>query len=185
MTSSIARDIMTSGALAVLFVVLYQISGLISGNQAIGGIVSLFFLPAFVRLLGFLLVGYWIIPTLFLTSMYLTVTGTYDLGPGYGAEVIMGAFTAVGGPLGAFLASRIGKLDPTLENLTPLRLLLLSLGCSAGNGIFHEMALRLAGFPATPEFDAAYVLVGDLVGTWAIIYLIKTALTLYGRSISR
>lgn len=184
-TSSLSYNLKTSAALAVLFVVLYQLTGAISGNLAIAGLVSLFFLPAFVRLLGFLLVGLWIIPALFAAGTYLVFTGAYDLGPGYAAEMIMTAFTAVGGPLGAFVASRIGKLDPTLSNLTPLRLLVLSLGCSTGNAVFHRAALQFAGFPTPANYNLAYVLVGDMIGTWAIIYLIKTCLTIFGRSLGR
>lgn len=169
-------------ALGLTYIALYHLSDVFASVQGVEGVASVFFLPAFIRLLGFLIIGYWIIPTLFCASVFLSVTGAYDLGPGLAPEMIVAAFTAVGGPFGVFLASRIENLQPSLSNLTPLRLLGLSIGCSAGNAVFHYFAWLVIGDPTFSVVRYFTFFFGDFVGTWAIIYLIKTALTLYSRS---
>lgn len=166
----------------LIYIALYHLSDVVASVQGVDGVASVFFLPAFIRLLGFLIVGYWIIPTLFFATAYLSVAGSYDLGPGLVPELIIAAFTSVGGPFGVFIASRFAKLKPSLSNLTPLRLLCLSVGCAAGNAVFHYFAWVVIGdhtFSAVRYFSIFF---GDLVGTWAIIYLIKTALTVYSRT---
>jgi hypothetical protein len=58
--ASFLHDALISVALSVLYIALYYLSDWLVGNEAVGGVASIFFLPAFVRLLGFLLVGYWV-----------------------------------------------------------------------------------------------------------------------------
>lgn len=174
------RKIVLCLAFAALYIALYHVSGLITPPQGFEGVASILFLPAFVRLLGFLLIGYWIIPALFLAGVFLTLTGSYNLGPGINVELIVTSFTAVGGPLGVFIASRLGKLEPSLENLTALRLMALSIGCAAGNTLFHRLAMESVGLGPSHYSSDLVIFFGDFVGTWAIIYLIKTVLTLHG-----
>lgn len=175
--------IWSSAAFGLLYISLYHLSALVSEPQKAGGLASIFFLPAFVRLLGFLIVEFWIIPALFLASIFLILTGAYDLGPGNGLEIVITAFTSVGGPFGVFIASRIGDLKPSLVNLTPLRLLVLSIGCAGGNVAAHYLSFMVIGFDPPTGHVMVTIFLGDLIGTWVIIYLIKIALTVYGRSI--
>ena len=179
---SFTTNVSLGGGFAILYIALYFASELLAAPQGFKGIASIFFLPAFVRLLGFLMIGYWIIPALFVAGAFLSFVGAYGLGPGVAMELIVTAFTAVGGPFGVFVASRLGKLQPSLSNLTPLRLMALSIGCAAGNTLFYRFAMDVVGMvPSSFEQDFV-VFFGDFVGTWAIIYLIKMLLTLYGYS---
>ena len=181
--TGVAGRIWSCAAFTLLYVSLYHLSALVSGPQDTGGLASLFFLPAFVRLLGFLIIGFWIIPALFFDAAFLSLTGAYDLGPGNSAELVVAAFTAVGAPFGVFVVSWIEGLKPSLVNLTPLRLLGLSIGCAAGNAAAHYVSFLALGLepPAANVFFTFFL--GDLIGTWVIIYLIKIVLTVYGRSI--
>lgn len=172
-----------SAGFALLYVVLFYVADMLAGVQGYNGIASIIYLPAFVRLLGFLIIGYWIIPALAIAGAFLSITGAYDLVPGYAAEMTIATFTSVGGPFGVFVASRLGNLKPSLSNLTPLRLLGLSVGCAAGNTVFYVLALRFVGIQGAGAEDVAVIFAGDFIGTWTIIYLIKTFLTLYGRAI--
>lgn len=180
--TDLRKNVSFSAGFAILYVALYHVSSLVTPNQGFEGIASFFFLPAFVRLLGFLLIGYWIIPALFVAGAYLSVTGAYDLGPGILNELTVTACTAVGGPFGVFIASRIGGLRSSLVNLTPTRLLGLSIGCSAGNAIFYRIGLEIVGTHKTGLANDLYVFCGDFIGTWAIIYLIKSLMTFYSYS---
>lgn len=178
----IPKQIALCACFAFFYIALYHASGLIIAPQGFEGIASAFFLPAFVRLLGFLLIGYWIIPALFVAGEVLSVTGAYDLGPGMVSELTVCACTAVGGPFGVFVASRIGGLRSSLDNLSPARLLGLSIGCAAGNAIFYRVGLEFAGIDKVGFANDLYVFCGDFIGTWAIIYLIKSFMTLYSYS---
>lgn len=180
---SIANRLAECTGLWLVYIGLYHLSDVFASVQGVAGVASVVYLPAFVRLLGFLIVGYWIIPTLFCASAYLSLTGAYDLGPGVAPELIVAIFTSVGGPFGVYVTSRLGKLKPSLSNLTPLRLLWLSIGCAVGNAIFYHLALRVNGEDTVVPMRDLAIFIGDLVGTWVIIYLIKTALTVYSRSL--
>lgn len=169
------RTFATAGMFAVLYVILFHISHLLVDVGHFGGFASLLFLPAFVRLLGYLMVGLWIIPALFLAVCWLTFTGAYDIAPGYRVEVLASVFVAIGGPLGVAVASRLARLQSNLANLTPLRLLALSFACSAGNALFYYASLRLTSLGAEPASSIFTIFAGDMVGTWMIIYLIKLA----------
>lgn len=169
------RTFATAGMFAVLYVILFHVSDLILGNVHFGGFASLLFLPAFIRLLGYLMVGPWIVPGLFLASCWLVFTGAYDIAPRNDVEHLISAATAIGGPLGVAVAARVAKLETNLANLTPLRLLALSFACSAGNALFYYASLRLTGLGAEPASSIFAIFAGDMLGTWMIIYLIKLA----------
>ena len=169
--SSFLHDALISVALSALYIALYYLSDWMVGNEALGGVASIFFLPAFVRLLGFLLVGYWIIPALFVAGLFCV-----DLGLGMAGKVVVSAALAVGGPFGVFLVSRLSRLRPSLSNLTPLRLLLLSAGCSFGNSITYHYSLETLGVAEHSFTGHLYVFLGDMIGTWFVIYCIKLAM---------
>lgn len=170
--------IVLSGTLfAALYVVLYHLSDLISGNLAFGGIASLFFLPAFVRLLAFLIIGYWSIPFLFVAAMLCV-----DLGLTLEGKIVLSTFLAIGAPLGIAAASRALDLDHSLANLTSRKLLLLSAGSAFGNAIAYNTALALLGLKAQTFLSHAITFIGDVAGTWALIYLVKASLTLTART---
>lgn len=174
------KDIGLAAALCLVYVGLYSLTEAALGNEVVGGVASLFFPAAFVRLFGFLVVGFWIVPALFLAELVCV-----DLGLPLESRLVVGAFLAVGGPLGTCITARLCRLNLNLANLTPQRLLVLSVGCSLGNTIFYHLGLEAVDFPAHGVATHLATFVGDTVGTWAIIYLIKTGLTLYGRSIRR
>jgi hypothetical protein len=179
--ASFLHDALISVALSVLYIALYYLSDWLVGNEALGGVASIFFLPAFVRLLGFLLVGYWVIPALFVAGLFCV-----DLGLGMESKVAVSAAIAIGGPLGVAIVSRLSGLKPSLSNLTPLRLLLLSAGCSLGNSIAYHFTLEVLGVAEHSSLGHLYVFLGDMIGTWLVIYCIKLATefasTIYSRT---
>lgn len=142
--------------------------------------VWLFYPPAFLRLMAFLLLGYAAIPALFLAQLW-----SVDFGLNQSEIIIVSAFLAVGGPLAVGLASKATSLKSSLSNLTPLRLLVLSLACAIGNATFMRIGLSIANFEMSKMPDYASIVIGDTIGTWVMIYLIKTVLTVWGRSQQR
>lgn len=163
-------------ALCGLYIVLYHLSGALADNHEIGFAVSIFFLPAFVRVLGYLLFGFWSVPALFVAAL-----ACIDLGLAWSDQLLMAGCLAIGGPLGAHVAGRLSGLERSLDNLSPLRLLLVSLGCAAGNALFYTAALAVTGHPGSGMEQVGFILIGDTLGTWTIIYLLKGSLTIWGR----
>lgn len=163
-------------SLTLSYVILFKLNNFFVDTQHYLGVASIVFLPAFVRLLGYLLIGLWIIPVLFVAGCWLVLTGQFDLAPGHSSELIITGMTAVGGPLGIAIVARFSSLQPSLNNLTPLRLLALSFGCAAGNAILHYSSLVATGTSGGPISAPFIILAGDMIGTWIIIYLIKLAM---------
>ncbi len=161
--------------LTILYVAVYRLSDQLAGNERFGLAASILFLPAFVRLLGYLVAGFQAVPALFVAALFCV-----DLGLTMPDRVTVAAFLAVGGPLGAHFAGQLCGLERGLGNLSPLRLLAASLGCAAGNALFYETALVLVGIPDGGLVRILAILAGDTLGTWVIIYLIKIALTVSG-----
>ena len=162
--------------IVVLYVSLYYLTGKLVSNDLPVAVASLLFLPAFARLLGVLVIGLWSIPALFIAGLVCV-----DLGLGWDGRIVVAAFIATGAPLGIKIASSLQRLEPTLTNLTPTRLLWLSLASSFGNMIFYNLSMALVG---VGEFNLAITgttFIGDALGTWTVISLIKLGLTAYGR----
>ena len=175
MEKSLPHTALTGAALVFLYVALFDLSDWLVGTEAVRDTAGIIFLPAFIRLLGFLLIGYWVIPALFVAGLFCV-----DLGLGLGGKVVVSAFIAVGGPLGAFIAAKLSGLQPSLSNLTPMHLLLLSAFCSAGNAFFYHLGLHYAGVSGHSDFSThLIVFAGDMIGTWAAIYFIKLSLEMF------
>lgn len=166
-----------------LYVALYYLSGLVADNQSTGSIASLIYLPAFVRVLGFLLLGLWSIPALLLGNLIVVATGGYDLGPGIAGELLLSLLTAFGAPIGAALTCSACKLEPSLDNLNGMRLFLLSLGAATGNALTMSFGHFLLATPGADIGLPLLVVIGDAIGTWAVIYLLKALLTFAGMTL--
>lgn len=166
-----------------LYVPLFFLSGVIADNQGGAGLVSLLFLPAFIRLLSFLLIGFWSVPALFIANMIVIGLGGYDLGPGTAAETLLALMSAIGPALGAAVTCAACRLEPNLANLNGKRLLLLSLGASAGNAIALGLGHYALGTPGLHLGVPLIIMFGDALGTWAVIYLLKGLLTFAGMTL--
>ena len=140
----------------------------------------LFYPPAFQRLAAFLIIGYWSIPALFIAGFCCI-----DFGMNLTGIAIVSAFCAVGGPFAVDMTSRAISLKPSLSNLTPSRLLILSLACAVGNAVFMKLGLSLANYGKSHIPHYFSIIVGDTLGTWVMIYIMKTGLTVWGRSLRR
>ena len=138
----------------------------------------LFYPPAFLRLAAFLVIGYWSVPALFVAGFCCI-----DFGMDLTGIAIVSAFCAVGGPFAVDMAARATALKASLSNLTPSRLLILSLACAIGNAAFMKMGLSIVNYETSKMPDYLSIVIGDTIGTWVMIYLIKGALTLYGKSL--
>lgn len=167
---------------AVAYLMLYQLSGLIIANHLVAGSVSVLFLPAFIRLLGYLTIGLWVIIALLIANTVLVLTGAFDLVPGQGPELFVAFAAAFGAPLATHLTVRLMRLEPSLENVSPVQLLVLSVACSLGNTLVYGSSLWLRAPQLIDTTIFTPIFVGDMIGTWLMIYAVKFLLEAYLRS---
>ena len=167
---------------AVAYVVLYHLSGLFVPNDWIAGSVSLLFLPAFIRLLGYLVIGLWVMPALLLANLILVLTGGFDLGAGDWPELGISFATAMGAPLATHLAATAMQLKPSLESTSPGQLLALSVASAFGNTVVLGSALWLHTPQLINTVVFAPIFIGDMIGTWLVIYTLKFLFEAYLRS---
>lgn len=165
-----------AAAMSALYVVLYRVSDFFAGNETVGGVASVIFFPAFVRLRGFLVIRWWIVPALFFAGMFCV-----DLGLGLEARIFVSLAIAFGAPTGIYLVACATNLSPKLDGLNAMQLLWLSLGSAGGNALFYNAAVAIARPYQSGENFVLEIFLGDALGTWFMILMIKWLLTLAGR----
>lgn len=158
------------------YVILYRLNDALIGSTHFGGVASLIFLPAFVRLLGFLLIGPWTIFPLFFAALICV-----DLGLGIGQQVIVAMALSCGAPIALAFACKMTELNPTLSNLTVGRMFVLSLASAVGSSAAYNISLIIVGNENASPSTTLAALAGDTLGTWAVIYTLKLILTAVGR----
>ena len=181
MNDTIGFKLGISAFFVALYLALFWLTNILVGVQAVAGLVTLVFLPAFVRLMAFLVVGFWTVPILFTAGIGCVLLGWYDMGPGIGPEIAATAATSVGAPLGIWIAMYLRRVQPDLARLSAFDLLWLSVGSSLGSALFLSLSLHLTVHTPPHHSLTGVIFVGDALGTWIAILLTKAALTLVGR----
>jgi hypothetical protein len=134
------------------------------------------FLPAGIRLLSTLVFGAAGALGLLVSGFLLNFFHFHFNDP---LRSIAGAFCGSAGPYLVYLfAARRYGLAASLASLTPQRLLLLILLCSAASPAFHNLWFALHGGSENILRSYIVMFTGDLTGTLIVIYTIKAALAL-------
>ena len=162
--------------LAFLYAFLFLLTKELGLTSANVGLISYFFLPAFVRIIAFLIFGPIAIPILFGGGLICVVMGWYDLGSGYAPELIVTLLTSIGAPIGAFIVAHLRGIRPDLHGMSPWDLLWLSAGCAAGNALLLVLALQAVG--AVPQSFGLFagIFIGDCVGAWLVLLVLRAFL---------
>lgn len=162
------------------YVLLYQLNSILMGTEAFGGIASLIFLPAFVRLLGFLFLGLWAIVPLFFAALICV-----DLGLNFFEQFFVSLALSCGAPLALRVICSIIKISPMLDDLNARKLILLSSASAFGSAAAYHLALLSIGNVSTSNLILIATVIGDALGTWTIIYALKLILNLGGILLSK
>ncbi|MDA0820413.1 MAG: hypothetical protein O2939_09140 [Proteobacteria bacterium] len=144
-----------------------------SYDFSIGGNTWFFYPPAFVRLSAFLILGFWSVPFIFLAQIAIN---PFDLA--WIDHFLLASFTAIGAPVGVSIMARAFSISRDLVNLNGSRLFMLSLAAACVNALAIRSALLITGI--NPDlFPGLHVtIIGDTLGAWFVMYIIKIALTL-------
>ena len=95
-------------------------------------------------------------------------------------DPVRSAAGSIASALAPYLVYKLAQyrygLQPSLINLSPTRLLLLSVVYSFANPLLHHIWLFMHGDPVGSGFFV--MVLGDFLGTLAVLYTIKVALSL-------
>jgi len=175
------RSVATTGTvLTIFYLLLYQLNVILLGSFETNGIAVLVFLPAFLRLLGFFLIGLWAAPFLFLGAAL-----SIDFGLDLRAQITVAALLEVGAPAALLLAQRAGLTHSPLTYLRARQLLVLSLVAALGSAITYHIGLLLAGLEVYSAQSFATTVLGNAAGAWAVMYAAKIVMTIMGKAWSR
>lgn len=138
----------------------------------LGEIVSVPFLPAAVRVIGFLLIGLWIIPFLLIAFGILAFSGAMAY-PGVTTTglVVLGLVVASGGPVAMALVTRLASLRRDVIDLGWRDLTLLCAVCAAGNALSYNAGLVIVGVSTPSASLAPTIFLGDFMGGFIVLGL--------------
>jgi hypothetical protein len=145
------------------------------------GLADLPFLPASVRVAGFLMIGLWIIPSLFSAFAILTIIGAMAYPElGLAEQLGLGVFVASGGPLALALTVRVTQMSTDLVDVGVRDVLALSLACAAGNAILYNAGLTILGLGVPGVNLGAVIFLGDILGSMIMLGLALGAARIAG-----
>ncbi len=170
--------------MCLAYVALWLPVGLGADLSGLGEIVSVPFLPAAVRIIGFLLIGLWIIPFLLIAFGILTFSGAIAY-PGLTTTglVVLGLIVASAGPVAMALVTRLASLSRDVIDLGWRDLSLLCAVCAAGNALSYSAGLVIVGASRPSASLAPAIFLGDFMG--GLIVLGLAALLLRGLVVRR
>ena len=176
--SAIWQTGITIVLLALGYVSLYGLNATLIGTEAFNGVAAWLFLPAFVRLLGFLLIGFWSVPALFVAALICV-----DLSLSPASQILVSFFLAIGAPLALWSVSNLVGVDLSLKNLSGSQILVLSVAAALGSGASYHIGLTLVGVEVHSPASFVTAAFGDAAGTWAVIYILKMLVTVVSRAL--
>jgi hypothetical protein len=98
--------------------------------------------------------------------------------PGDALRATTGTIAGAAGPYLVYLAAQSRyRLQASLLNLTPRRLLLCALGCSIASPLLHHLWFSIYGAGNLLP-GLAVMMIGDLLGTLIVLYTAKCLLSL-------
>ncbi len=144
---------------------------------AAGDYVAIPFLPAFVRVIGFILIGLWIVPFLFLAFGVLIFTGALAYPElAVGDQLFLGLLIASGGPFALALATATAKMPRDLLDLSAPDLFMLCLVCASGSAVSYGAGLALVDLRAPDLSLTTSIFVGDMIGQLVVLGLVASLL---------
>jgi hypothetical protein len=161
---------------AVVFVIaLWTNEHLFTHSQFVRG-VNWIYLPAGIRLLATLLLGFDGALGLLVASWLVNF---FYFFPHDFMRAFAGGILSTVGPYAAYrLARERYGLEASLRNLTGKRLLLLACAYAFANALLHHIWLALRGETHDLAMRFVAMMVGDLSGTLIVLYALKTVLSL-------
>ncbi len=169
-------------AVALLWVGLYHLNDWMFAVFEEGRAANWIFLPAGLRLIAVLVLGWRGVLGLWLGAVATTPNAAF-FEDAWSWESVTGAAAAALAPWLAVAMTR-GRLDlrPDLSGLRAADLVLLSIVCAICSALLNSTYLLWHGFDLAAVGSPVTMFVGNVVGTFVVLYLFKMAIAVLARA---
>lgn len=171
------RPLLHIGLAASFWVCAYYLNGWLFAALESTRTANWVFLPAAVRLLAVLLLGGW-------GALGLAIGTLVTNGPIFGWVTLASVAVATLSALAPYFAVQVGRvllhLPPTLHGITGVSLLQLGAMSAVSSVILHSGLFYVLGSDSG-KGGFVSMLVGDVLGTLLVLYVLRTLLGLVGR----
>jgi hypothetical protein len=163
-------------AVALLWVGLYHLNGWLFAGLEDGAVANWIFLPAALRLIAVLVLGWRGMLGLYLGAM---ATNATFFASAWSDESLGAAAVSALAP-GAAVALTRGRLDlrPDLSGLSPYDLILLANVSAICSALLHSAYLQWLGYGLDATGSPVAMYVGNVVGTVLALYLARGVMAL-------
>lgn len=157
--------------IAGCWVFLYILNDWLFDHVAISQYASWVFLPAALRMLAVLLCGWTGVLGLFVGS-FITGYYTHDF-TNPGMVIVLAGLSALAPMIAYLVCARLFGLRADLQGLSSSQLVVLSVAVALVGSVLHN--LHFVSIGATNAFGETFIamFVGDLIGTFAMLYAAK------------
>ncbi|MFM7008485.1 MAG: hypothetical protein ACKO0Z_04020 [Betaproteobacteria bacterium] len=168
---------MLAGGLMVvlLWTGLFYLNEWLFSAVSVSSVINWIFLPAAIRMLAVMVLGWVGVVGLFIGALLTTDIGTHS---GWHNAIVIASLSALGPFVAVRSCTQWLGLGQDLSDLRPAQLLIFSVAGAVCNVVPHNVYFFFSGH--TPDIFSGMVpmLVGDLLGTLLILYVASLALKL-------
>lgn len=164
---ALARYLYQAVLVAIAWVVLFGLNDLLFADLALSSHISWIFLPAAIRILSVLVLGWPGVIGLFAGAI---VTADFHSLEQFRLELLPAIFSAVGPWCAITLCTKWLGLPDDLSGLKPIQLVLFALVGSLFNVIPHNIYFYLTASRQDPFTGLVPMFVGDLGGSFIVLY---------------
>lgn len=173
--------LLLAGVVALLWVLLFSLNQWAFSATEVNSYVSWIFLPAALRMLAVMVCDWVGAVGLFVGAM---LTNQTDLTGGLGDGLMIAFLSAIGPMLAFWFCTKLLSLSKDLSGLMATQLFVFASTGALFNAVPHNIYFYLSGRMSSPIEGLVPMLVGDLVGTLIMLYVVSLALRFVSRRVS-
>jgi hypothetical protein len=173
--------LLLAGVVALLWVLLFSLNQWAFSVTEVSSYISWIFLPAALRMLAVMVCDWVGAVGLFVGAM---LTNQTDLTGGLGDGLMLAFLSAMGPMLAFWFCTKLLSLSKDLSGLTATQLFVFASTGALFNAVPHNIYFYLSGRMSSPIEGLVPMLVGDLVGTLIMLYVVSVALRFVSRRVS-
>jgi hypothetical protein len=173
--------LLLAGVVALLWVLLFSLNQWAFSVTEVSSYISWIFLPAALRMLAVMVCDWVGAVGLFVGAM---MTNQTDLTGGLGDGLMLAFLSAIGPMLAFWFCTKLLSLSKDLSGLTAIQLFVFASTGALFNAVPHNIYFYLSGRMSSPIEGLVPMLVGDLVGTLIMLYVVSVALRFVSRRVS-
>lgn len=160
--------VLGAAAVAVVYVLLFELNRFLFSRMEISSHVSWVFLPAAIRMISVMLLGWAGVAGLYIGSMSL-LAPSFSMDPLH--AFLLAAVSSVPCLLAARIVQRLQRVSSDLAGLTGRQLAVFGLAGGLASSGAHTLYFAATAGSTAPLANFIPMFVGDTVGTFIILYL--------------